>query len=134
MPEPVPRGRDHILFVEDKESLLLAGEQLLQKLGYRVTARLGGEQALDAFRSDPEEYDLVISDVTMPGMSGVEFASLVREIRADIPIVFTSGYPDPISPAEAQELGVSEILMKPYRIGDLGTAIRRALSSSLRGG
>ena len=86
----------------DKESLLLAGEQLLQKLSYRVTARLGGEQALDAFRSDPEEYDLVISDVTMPGMSGVEFASFVREIRADIPIVFTSGYPDPISPAEAQ--------------------------------
>ena len=132
MPEPVSRGSSHILFVDDKESLLLAGEQLLQRLGYRVTARPSGEQALDAFRPEPEEYDLVISDVSMPGMNGVEFASLIREIRADIPIVFTSGYPDPISPAEARELGVSEILMKPYRISDLGAAIRRALS--LRGG
>ena len=132
--ESDPRGSDRILFVDDKELLLLAGEQLLEKLGYRVTTRLGGEQALDTFRSTPQEYDLIISDVTMPGMSGVEFAGHIREIRPGVPIVFTSGYADPISPEDAKTLGISEILMKPYRVRDLGAAIRRALKSSVRTG
>ena len=127
-PESAPLGSGHILFVDDEESLLLAGREVLQRLGYRVTECLGGEQALDALRSAPQAYDLVISDVTMPGMNGVELAVQVREIRPGIPIVFTSGYSDPISAAEAKKLGVSEILMKPYRIRDFGAAIRRALA------
>ena len=124
----VPRGSGHILFVDDEESLLLAGRDVLQRLGYRVTARLGGEQALETLGAAPQDYDLVISDVTMPGMNGVEFAVRVREIRPGIPIVFTSGYSDPISPAEAKQLGISEILTKPYRIRDLGAAIRRTVA------
>ena len=90
--DAVPTGTEHILFVDDEEALVEMGEDILAELGYEVTSRTSAREALALFRLDPSRFDLVITDQTMPEMTGVELAKEILAIRADMPIIMCTGF------------------------------------------
>ena len=94
--DQLPTGSGCILFVDDEKSLLDLGRDLLGRLGYRVETRASAIDAIEAFRADPQKFDLVISDMTMPKMTGDEMARHMRAIRPDIPIILCSGFSERI--------------------------------------
>ena len=90
--DELPTGSERILFVDDEEALVEMGEDILAELGYEVTSRMNGREALALFRLDPSRFDLVITDQTMPEMTGIELAKEVLAIRADMPIIMCTGF------------------------------------------
>jgi len=123
-----PRGSEHILFVDDEKMLVQAGKLMLEHLGYTVTAQSDPNEALRLFRADAEKFDLVISDVAMPNMTGLVLAERLLEVRSDIPIVLATGFTSLLKPQDAERLGIREVITKPYPIQSLAATIRRALS------
>ena len=127
----VPEGKgEHILFVDDEESLASLGKSMLERLGYRVTTEISSIEALKVFSAQPHDFDLVITDQTMPHMSGVEFAKVLLGIRPELPVILATGYSSAINPEKAQAIGIREFLFKPNTAQSLGEAIQRALSVS----
>ncbi len=123
-----PRGANqHVLYVDDEETLVWIAQRFLAKLGYRVTSFTDSRQALQAFIGDPGRFDAVVTDLAMPGLSGPQFAERVLAIRPDLPVLMTSGYVTPEDLAEAKRLGVREVLTKPSSVEELATALDRAL-------
>jgi DNA-binding NtrC family response regulator len=130
----VPRGNgEHILFVDDEESLASLGKSMLERLGYRVTAQTSSVEALKVFRAQPLDFDLVITDQTMPHLSGTEFAKMLLETQPELPVILATGYSTAINPEKAQAMGICEFLFKPNTAQALGEAIQRALSGSRKG-
>ena len=127
--KPIPKGTEHILFVDDEEMILRVAEKMLSSMGYRVDCCHYPEQALKKFKKSPISYDLVITDMNMPGMSGVKLASELREVKKDIPILLSTGYSDKIDEARASELGIAKLLIKPVTRSMFGAAIREVLDS-----
>jgi PAS domain S-box-containing protein len=125
--EEVPTGSERILFVDDEEVLLLLGEQNLTKLGYKVTCRNGGEEALALVREDPSRFDLVITDQTMPEMTGVELAKNILEIRPDMPIILCTGFSHLVDSDSAKEAGIRGFAMKPLTKREIAGTIRKVL-------
>jgi CheY-like chemotaxis protein len=103
---------------------------MLERLGYRVTTEISSIEALKLFSSEPRGFDLVITDQTMPNMSGVELAKMLLEIRPELPVILATGYSTAINQEKAQALGISELLLKPNTAQSLGEAIRRALGQN----
>ncbi|RMF84105.1 MAG: hybrid sensor histidine kinase/response regulator [Nitrospinota bacterium] len=130
VPEPVPRGTERILFVDDEEALARLGYQILTHLGYEVTVRTSSLEALEAFRAAPYRFDLVITDQTMPQMTGEAFSQAIREIRPDIPIILCTGFSHTMSKEKARQLGINAFLLKPLTTADLGKVIRQVLASA----
>ena len=114
---PAPGGHETILFVDDEDGLVYAGVKLLSRLGYRVVAKSSGSEALAAFRADPQLFDLVITDQSMPRMTGTELAREILAIRPDVPVILCSGFSlrsrGAVSPEEAAEIGISRLVVKP---------------------
>ena len=125
--EPAPRGKERILFVDDEEQLVRMGQRMLERLGYSVTARTSSVEALEAFRAQPEKFDLVITDQTMPNMTGVELARELMRIRPDIPVILITGFSEAVTLEKAGRMDIREYIMKPVLLRDLGKAIRRVL-------
>ncbi len=121
-------GSERILFVDDEKVLAELGEELLKELGYQVTTETSSLEMLARFRAEPDAFDLVITDMTMPGLTGRELAKELHIIRPDIPIIMCSGFTEFLSASEATEAGISEFLMKPYVASKLDQVIRRVLS------
>ena len=107
------------------------GVQLLEHLGYRVVARTSSIEALEAFRSQPEKFDLVMSDQTMPNMTGEMLAKELIRIRPDIPIVLCTGYSEMITEEKATALGIKKLIMKPFVIREMSEAIRQVLDQGV---
>ncbi len=126
--DPIPEGKERILFVDDEEEIARMGKRMLERLGYDVTMRTSSVEALEAFRSQPDGFDLVITDQTMPDMTGVEFVGELLRIRPDLPIILMTGFSEMVTPETAKKIGVREFIMKPIMILDLGKAIRRVLN------
>jgi signal transduction histidine kinase/ActR/RegA family two-component response regulator len=125
---PSPRGTGRILFVDDEEPIALLGARILQDLGYTVTSQTSSVEALYLFTSAPGSFDLVITDFTMPHMTGGELIVRLKQVRADIPIILTSGFNDQVINAEeSRKLGVGEYLRKPFSGEALAHAVRRVL-------
>jgi PAS domain S-box-containing protein len=122
-----PRGKETILFVDDEESLTQLAEGMLSRLGYTVITRMNASAALELFCAQPDTFDIVITDQTMPGMTGITLAKSLLKVRPDLPIVLCTGYSDAVSQASAKTAGVREFLMKPLGRQDLAEAVRRAL-------
>jgi len=129
MAEPAPGGNERILFVDDEEPLVRMGQQMLERLGYHVSARTSSMEALEAFRAQPDRFDLVITDQTMPNMTGVQLARELMRIRPDIPIILITGFSEIVPPEKAKKMGIREYLMKPVVTSNFGKAIRRALDA-----
>ncbi len=123
----VPFGREHILFVDDEEPLVDLGRELLQRLGYRMTVSTGSAQALLLFEQQPEAYDLVITDMTMPDMTGDVLAQKLLTLRPDIPIMICTGYSEKVTQEMIDRLGIRALIKKPLVRSDLGTAVRQVL-------
>ena len=120
-------GNERILFVDDEEPLVQLGKEMLTKLGYEVVARVSSLEAREAFRSQPDRFDLVITDMTMPNMTGVELAIELMRIRSNIPIILCTGFSETISSEKAKRLGIRQFIMKPLLKHQIAVAIRHAL-------
>ncbi len=125
--EAIPTGKEKILFLDDEVPLADLGKQMLEQLGYRVVARTSSEDALAAFKQDPCWFDLVISDQTMPHMTGKELAQELVKIRKDIPIIICSGFSEIISQEQATSIGINAFVMKPLVKKDLANIVRNVL-------
>ena len=101
----------------------------LEKAGYQVETRSNGQEALEAFSADPDRFDLVFTDQTMPQLTGVELAQEVMKVRPRLPIIICTGFSESITPEQIRELGVAELLMKPLTPGALAEAVRRGLEA-----
>jgi PAS domain S-box-containing protein len=119
---PAGRGQ-HILFLDDEGVLVFVGTMMLEQGGYKVTGQSNGEAALIEFRQRPHAFDAVVTDLSMPAMSGLQFARELRKIRPDIPILMTSGYIDPQDQINATRLGVRAMLTKPVSRKELFAAL-----------
>lgn len=132
IPEPqedsdLPKGTERILFVDDEPDLLNVGRGLLENLGYKVTVATGSMEALNAFQSDPEGFDLVVTDMTMPDMMGDRLARKMMEIRPELPVILYTGYSEFITEERAKGMGIQEFFMKPFEMKDLARSIRKVL-------
>jgi PAS domain S-box-containing protein len=126
----VPRGRgERVLVVDDERMIADAVRGLLEHLGYRVTARCDPIQALELFRGDPDAFDLVVTDFTMPRLTGVELAREVIALRPEVPVLLLSGHSGTWTLEKLRALGVRGLLNKPMSAGDLASAARRALEA-----
>jgi PAS domain S-box-containing protein len=125
--DPMPTGNERILFVDDEKPLVDIGKRMLERLGYEVVGKTSSIEALDAFRAQPDQFDLVITDLTMPNMTGKDLQKELVAIRQDIPVVLCTGFSNMISEKEAKALGISELVMKPVVRGDMARTIRRVL-------
>jgi PAS domain S-box-containing protein len=124
-----PRGNgEHLLYVDDEEALVVLATRSLGRLGYQITGHTDPVLALQAFRENPECFAAVVTDLSMPTMSGAELAHQVLAIRPDIPVVMTSGYIRPEDELEARRLGVRELILKPDTIEELAKALHRVFS------
>ncbi len=129
-PQMIPVGDERILFVDDERALAEIGKKSLERLGYRVETCTSSIEALKLFQSASDDFDLVITDMTMPDMTGDQLADEVIKIRADIPVIICSGYSDESLANRAEQVGISAFLMKPLVIQDLATTIRDVLEKT----
>ena len=126
----VPRGvGQRVLFVDDEPALTTVTSRMLQRLGYSVVALRSATDALSVFRADPLAFDLVISDLTMPGLTGAQLVAEMRRLRANIPIILATGYLDRLDGVTASSLRVQALLIKPYTTDVLAGAVHRALGA-----
>jgi len=118
-----------ILFVDDEASIARLGQIMLKSLGHSATAFGDPAEGLAALRSHPDDYDVVITDLTMPGMTGIQLAQNIREIGSKIPIILCSGYADQVPEETIKSLGIVEVLPKPFQMQSLGEAVVRATAN-----
>jgi len=120
-------GTERILFIDDEQILGKAVKEGLRNLGYRVVTRTSSIEALDLFRKHPDQFDLVITDIIMPVMSGDRLAQEMLRIRHNIPVILCTGYSEQMTEEKAKELGAQELIMKPMEMRDLAHTIRKVL-------
>jgi len=123
-------GHETILFVDDEKALVDIGKDILEDLGYRVETRTSSNDALKAFKAKSKKYELVITDFTMPGMTGDKLALEMKRIRDDIPIILCTGFSNKMPHGNTLEMGIQKILMKPLNLVDLATSIRKVLDDT----
>ncbi|HBA54503.1 MAG TPA: hypothetical protein DCZ04_08635, partial [Syntrophorhabdus aromaticivorans] len=128
--EAVPGGRERILFVDDEEMIVEMGQGLLEKVGYEVVATSSSIEALSLVRDDPSRLDLVITDQTMPDITGISLAQEILVMRPDIPIILCTGHSESISSERVKNIGIREFLMKPLTKRELIGAIVRVLKAN----
>ncbi len=128
--EKLPTGSERILFVDDELAIAKLGKQLLESLGYAVETRTSSMEALELFRAKPDMFDVVISDMTMPKMTGDKLALEMMKIRPDIPIILCTGYSKKLSGQSVAEIGIKALAYKPIVKADLAKTVRKVLVES----
>src|SRR5215831_19507234 len=123
----IPKGNGRILFVDDEPTLAHMTAEMLSRLGYNATVYTSSVEALQTFQAEPWQFDLVITDQTMPVMTGERLARELRRIRPDIPIILCTGFSHTMTASKAQTLGVDAFLLKPLGFRELGVAIQQVL-------
>ena len=124
----VSRGKgERILFVDDEVLLVDIASQTLKKMGYHVGAFNDSREALAVFQENPDDFDLVATDYTMPKMTGTQLAGEIKRIRPQIPIVLITGFSDRVNPKNLKEFHVDGYLLKPWDDDELSAIIRRLL-------
>jgi PAS domain S-box-containing protein len=128
--DPLPTGTERILFVDDEAVLTDVGKKTLSLLGYQVTVMNDSRDALRTFLDEPGAFDLIITDQTMPGITGMELAQRAMEARSDIPVILCTGYSNQVDQEQALKGGVRDFLMKPMVVHTLAQAVRRVLDGA----
>ncbi|MBF0302479.1 MAG: response regulator [Desulfamplus sp.] len=126
----IATGDETILYVDDEAPIVDMAQEMLTTLGYRVEGVIGSVEALERFSQQPKRFDIVITDQTMPEMTGCELAKKIWEIRPGLPIILCSGFNDLVNPESAKSLGIREYVMKPYSKQEISIKIRRALQNN----
>jgi signal transduction histidine kinase/ActR/RegA family two-component response regulator len=121
------KGNERILLIDDEEQIVSMEQQMLENLGYEVTARTDSTEALKEFSLQPQNFDLVITDMTMPQMTGDELAQKLLDIKPDIPVILCTGFNEDITEEKALAMGIQKFVMKPVIKNDLATTIRTVL-------
>jgi signal transduction histidine kinase len=124
---PIPTGKERILLIDDEEIQVRTVQHMLERLGYRVIAKTRAPEALETFRTQPDAFDLVITDQTMPELTGANLAREVLRIRADMPVILYTGYSETLDEEEARSIGIRDFALKPLTVRDMAERIRRAL-------
>ena len=125
--QTVPGGRERLLFIDDEEQVMKLGKQMLESLGYQVTAFSDSLKAIQTFKGQPENFDLVISDSHMPGVAGGDLATEIFKIRPQIPFIFCTGNGLKLKKEKAMEIGARDIISKPFQKKDLAKVVRKVL-------
>ncbi len=125
--EELPTGNENILFVDDEESIVFIVRQMLERLGYQVEVKMNPVEALELFRSNPDQFDLVITDMAMPQMDGDKLVKEILNIRSEMPIILCTGFSKRVTEENAKELGIKAFAMKPLAIRNLAVVVRKAL-------
>jgi len=125
--ERLAGGSETILFVDDEQALAELGRQMLSRLGYKVEIRASALDALAAFEHHPHKYDMVITDLTMPHMTGDVLARRLLDLRPDLPVILCTGYSDRMNQAKARQIGVAAYLLKPLSVKELAVTVRQVL-------
>ncbi|MBW1913872.1 MAG: PAS domain S-box protein [Deltaproteobacteria bacterium] len=123
----VPKGTEHILFIDDEPPLIKMGKQLLESLGYEITTRTSSLEALELFKTKPDKFDLVITDMTMPNMTGDYLTEKLIAIRPDIPVILCTGFSAMITKQKALSMGIRALAMKPILKYEIAQIIRKVL-------
>jgi len=123
-------GNESILIVDDEKQIVELEKEALERLGYRVTTFICSEDALDAFKSKPDAYDIVITDYTMPGLTGDRLSGELIRIRPDIPIIMSTGFSERINEETAKRFGIKKFILKPASISQVAEAIREVLDET----
>ena len=122
-------GNEHILYIDDEEILAEMGKHMFERLGYRVTVRTNSMEALAVFQNQPDAFDLVVTDQTMPGMTGIDLALRMMQIRPGMPIILCTGYSSQVSKEKAMSFGIKGFAMKPLARKDIAVLIRNVLDA-----
>ncbi len=126
---PIPRGRgERILIVDDEEPIAVLAQRMLAKLGYAAETRTSVLDALETIRSAPDTFDLVITDMTMPSMSGIDFARQLAQIRPSLPVILTTGYRGSLTLEQVRAAGIRGLLPKPPSMRSIGRVVALALA------
>jgi CheY-like chemotaxis protein len=126
----MPRGNEKILFIDDEEILVDMGVMMLEELGYEATGMTDSFEALRLFEANPEHFDLVITDQTMPGMTGLELIEQMRRIKPELPTIVCTGFSSKIDQTNAADLGIQAFILKPLELSTLAGKIRASLKGS----
>ena len=130
--DEIPRGTERILFIDDEMPIVKTAKQMLYRLGYHVDARMSNLEALEVFRNSPDAFDLIITDYTMPNMTGSELAKELMHIRPDIPIILCTGFNEQIDEDIAKKMGINAFVKKPIVMREIATTIREVLDNKDR--
>ena len=126
----IETGTEHILLVDDESSIAKLEQQMIERFGYKVTVRTSSIEALEVFRTTPDKFDMVLSDMSMPNMPGDQLAGEIKKIRPDIPVIICTGFSERINKDNAKEIGVNAFLMKPIVKTDLAKKVRQVLDEA----
>jgi PAS domain S-box-containing protein len=129
-PESLPRGTEKILFVDDELPIVKMCQQALERLGYEVTTRTSSIEALELFQATPNAFDLVITDMTMPNLTGEKLAVELMKVRPNIPVILCTGYSKKISDEKALEFGIKALAYKPMVKSELANTVRKVLDEA----
>jgi len=124
---PAPCGSGHILLVDDEEAIVKMEKVVLERLGYQVTARTSSFEALELYRADPQRFDLVITDMTMPQMTGIQLARQLKALRPGTKVILCTGFSEQIDGARAKDLGIEGFILKPILKSEIAVVIREVL-------
>lgn len=134
-PKAPRKGRgERILYIDDEESLVLLAGRLLERMGYRVSGFTDAAQALAAFAAAPGDFDLILTDLSMPGASGMDVAKAILSIRPEIPVLLATGYVRPEDVECARAIGIREVIWKPHTVGEMGEQLAQQLEKLVPAG
>ncbi len=122
-------GNERILCVDDEKEIVRVEQQILERLGYLVTSKSSGVEALATFQTTPDNYDLVITDMSMPDITGIKLAEQLVKIRKDIPIILCTGFSERLNGEKVKLIGIRAFVMKPVKMSDLAETIRKVLGT-----
>ena len=130
--DPIPTGHESILFIDDEKTIAVMGKSLLESLGYTVHSTADSLEGLAIFLADPDRFDLVISDTTMPHMTGDELTRKILAVRPDMPVILCTGFSETVNEEKARQIGAKALVMKPLIRSDMARIIRKALGEQAR--
>ncbi len=125
-----PTGKEHILFVDDEIALVELAKRMLRPLGYKVTASISSIEALELFGAEPNAFDMVITDYTMPDMTGIQLAYELLNLKPDLPIILATGFNEMVTKEQAEAFGIKKFILKPTLIKDMAGTIREVLNEA----
>jgi CheY-like chemotaxis protein len=125
--EPIATGTERILFIDDEKAIVNIGKQMLESLGYKITTRTSSIEALELFKAKADSFDLVITDMTMPNMTGDKLARELIRIKPEIPVILCTGYSARINREQTMAMGIRGFLSKPVLKRDFAENIRKVL-------
>lgn len=128
--EYIKEGMEHIMFVDDEEEVTFMGKKMLESLGYSVTIKTDGQRAWQEFKDHPEEYDLLVTDQTMPGVLGTDLASRFRQLNPKLKVIIITGTHNSVNEQMLEDFKIDELLLKPLKISEFSKVIRKVLDEN----